>query len=364
MAKRWAPPRAIRTSGSRRRARSGDANGAAQTDRIHLLSRTMPKTILGGGRRGATLMLAAVLSAGSTLIGCDTGLLLHQGVPQDGANDGADGTFGGDGTFGDSTREGGNSPMDATGEHATMCNADQDCMGNPMGSHCDLNTQMCEPCLQNPNTCPQGQYCNAQFQCVGGCESDLDCTTFDAGATDGGSSGGRCNVPVHQCVQCLGDLDCPSMLVCMQNTCVQGCSSSRPARPGPTAATVRASICSAPRPTAEAVCTRVTWGTRAAGAFATTCNPTRDTVADAAASVRFLTRPRRARPGRAAWARARRDSATVTAIRPTGARRRSTTIRITAARAPPSARAGRTSRRVAWRASALHSAHLAICTAR
>src|SRR4051812_22467973 len=30
-----------------------------------------------------------------------------------------------------------------------MCANDMDCAGNPAGTHCDLDTQMCRPCLAN-----------------------------------------------------------------------------------------------------------------------------------------------------------------------------------------------------------------------
>ena len=183
----------------------------------------------GWSRRALGLYLG-LLSA-SALVACDTGLLLRQGTGQDATSDADASNVGGD-TRLDSSRDSGNPPFDVTGDHMIVCNADQDCTGSAAGSHCDLNTQMCVPCLQNPNTCPTGQFCSAQFQCMTGCESDLDCASFDAGPVDGGISGGRCNVQAHQCVQCLGDLDCPSMLVCSQNACVQGCSATRPCPSG------------------------------------------------------------------------------------------------------------------------------------
>ncbi len=137
----------------------------------------------------------------------------------------------------DATTEGGfdvpqqqDTPPDQ--DAAPQCVTDEECFGNPNGTHCDRTSQTCRQCLPNPNTCTSGQYCSDAFLCVAGCSADVDCTGPDGG-TDGGTSLPRCDVANHRCVECLGDPDCSGDLVCgPSHTCVMGCSAVHPCPSG------------------------------------------------------------------------------------------------------------------------------------
>jgi hypothetical protein len=121
---------------------------------------------------------------------------------------------------------------DAATVDANHCVVDDDCAHDPAGHYCDRNSQTCRACLPSPapNTCAAGMYCDATFACVAGCSGDVDCTSspHDGGGADAGvGSLARCDLTAHRCVQCLGDPDCPSNLVCSSShLCAMGCSAS------------------------------------------------------------------------------------------------------------------------------------------
>ena len=107
---------------------------------------------------------------------------------------------------------------------APGCQGDADCANDPNGTVCDLQTGLCVGCLVGNDQCPSGQFCNpATDQCEVGCTDDTDC---DPGA------GLLCNTQTHKCVGCVLDTDCPQGSICVQDTCVPGCSGSQPCQPG------------------------------------------------------------------------------------------------------------------------------------
>lgn len=143
------------------------------------------------------------------------------------------------------TDDTGVSEMDATMDAPpTTCAGNGDC-ADPRRPYCDTASGRCVECRLPTDRCPAGTYCDlARMTCAPGCTGDEDCerAAGDAGVPDAlpadAFAGGdamapslparRCHVATHACVACLGDPDCPSGLVCMDNACRPGCNASHP----------------------------------------------------------------------------------------------------------------------------------------
>ena len=110
------------------------------------------------------------------------------------------------------------------------CTSAADCAGDADGPACDTTSGRCVPCTPADDRCPSGQYCTAGNACSPGCRDDAACMT----AGDAGASAGRCDTSTHQCVQCVTNDHCPPGNLCVGNTCVMGCSPSRPCEAGST----------------------------------------------------------------------------------------------------------------------------------
>jgi hypothetical protein len=78
------------------------------------------------------------------------------------------------------------------------------------------------------------------FVCVDGCRNDDGCaapapgdggTSADVPAVDSGDASVParvCDMTAHRCVQCRADENCPMGMLCVGQTCVAGCSATRP----------------------------------------------------------------------------------------------------------------------------------------
>ncbi len=81
----------------------------------------------------------------------------------------------------------------------------------------------CDPAA---DPCPQDQHCSPILrQCIAGCRSDAGCPM------------GKCDVPNHECVGCLGNGDCRAEEVCSGGKCVPGCTPERACPDGLTCCT-------------------------------------------------------------------------------------------------------------------------------
>jgi hypothetical protein len=80
-------------------------------------------------------------------------------------------------------------------------------------------------CSAAPDNCPAGQFCSSDGNCREGCKVDRDCA--------GTPTTPRCLVAAHECVECLGNVDCgPGNLCTPSNTCTVGCDPHAPSCPG------------------------------------------------------------------------------------------------------------------------------------
>jgi hypothetical protein len=86
------------------------------------------------------------------------------------------------------------------------------------------------PCIpagsQGGDSCPGGEFCDSQsLHCAVGCKNNDDCVGMGP-AGDGGLPRTSCNTTLHQCVECLGNADCPLGKLCSPSgVCVVGCNS-------------------------------------------------------------------------------------------------------------------------------------------
>lgn len=94
------------------------------------------------------------------------------------------------------------------------------CLG---GKVCDLTAGACVDCLSDAN-CTQAGFgaCNPATQTCVACTQKSHCTNPAAPA---------CDPVTHQCVPCATSTDCPVGYLCQSNSCVQGCSATRPLCP-------------------------------------------------------------------------------------------------------------------------------------
>jgi Cys-rich repeat protein len=111
------------------------------------------------------------------------------------------------------------------------CMTNADCT-DPSRPVCETVSGRCVQCVPSNDTCARGQYCNAAtFTCEDGCRTNDDCVLPSSG--DGGASRPRyCNVPQHQCVECLQDSQCPTGQFCQNFACGRSCSPTTPCPAG------------------------------------------------------------------------------------------------------------------------------------
>ncbi|HMJ56931.1 MAG TPA: hypothetical protein VK540_32910 [Polyangiaceae bacterium] len=108
-----------------------------------------------------------------------------------------------------STNPTGNTVCDAPNDRCVQCLADGDCASQATNKTCDLRTNMqglptgrCIGCLDNSN-CAAGSMC-IDNTCIAGCSTDNDCSA------DGGGRTPRCNPTTKVCAQCGSDAHCTS----------------------------------------------------------------------------------------------------------------------------------------------------------
>ncbi len=94
----------------------------------------------------------------------------------------------------------------------TLCLSDQDCPGQ----RCETVSGQCVDCLIIDD-CQLGNICDEFHQCVPGCFTSRDCPVPLLCDPQLGPHG--------TCVECLVDSDCDSGYKCVQNRCVQSCTS-------------------------------------------------------------------------------------------------------------------------------------------
>ena len=159
----------------------------------------------------------------------------------------------------------------------TGCTRDADCVGDPGGAKCDVATGECVGCLPAADDCMQGQYCNpATSQCEVGCTDDTDCDP---------ANNLLCDQTTNKCVGCLDDANCPLGSICVQSTCLPGCSPSHDCQAGFTCCGVQCFdlttdelhcgdcnvVCDVP-PNSEALCSNSQCGLGPCGAAFADCN--------------------------------------------------------------------------------------------
>ncbi len=111
------------------------------------------------------------------------------------------------------------------------CTSDTGCVGSPGGPVCDTAAGRCVACTPSDDRCPTGQRCvTGPNRCVMGCRDDMSC----GAPGDGGVGTRRCDPGTHACVDCLRDEHCAPGALCVGNTCVSGCSGTRPCPSGQT----------------------------------------------------------------------------------------------------------------------------------
>jgi hypothetical protein len=96
------------------------------------------------------------------------------------------------------------------------CLVDADC-NDPFHPRCDPTQCRCVECLPTLDNCGHALYCanqNGNYTCAPGCKDDSDCPNA------------HCDVAVHQCVICIDDADCALGRICLNDTCVPGCTAA------------------------------------------------------------------------------------------------------------------------------------------
>ncbi len=114
------------------------------------------------------------------------------------------------------------------------CTSNDDCARSASDMRvCDTASGRCVGCVATADTCPADRHCDPMTNaCVAGCRSDDGCRVGDAGVTDGGVAGTRCDTASHTCVQCTQNAHCPPGLVCTGHACVRGCTDTQPCPAG------------------------------------------------------------------------------------------------------------------------------------
>ncbi len=175
----------------------------------------MKKHTFSQSWRSSAPWITALLAGSVAVVGCSAG---------------PSGTGGGGGETSTAT-----GPTSATGTSGTTtaatgaggegggsgCNDSGDCLGNADGEVCDTSTGLCVPCTQAEDTCPDGQYCTSQNDCIVGCTNEDDCPGVTV-----------CDPAINQCVNCAMDTDCPSGSICVAATCSPGCSPQQACQAG------------------------------------------------------------------------------------------------------------------------------------
>lgn len=122
------------------------------------------------------------------------------------------------------------------------CLADADCASDAQGQKlCDTTTENCGACFKDAD-CPTNKpKCSPSRACVV-CLGDADCGAgtlcVEATCVPGCSSshpacptGKVCDTRANSCVDCASDDDCPAGQVCRRSACVAGCTAANPRCP-------------------------------------------------------------------------------------------------------------------------------------
>lgn len=169
---------------------------------------------------GITL-LAAALSLG-------VGACWHDVDPNPaGGSAGTGGSAGAGGSGGETSSSTSSATGGTTGSTTEPfgCQRNADCVEDPAGPICNLETGECVSCLsvEDPAAdCGIGAWCHPVGQCEVGCTGDADCP----------GPGTLCDAASHTCVGCLDDGDCPAGSVCEGGQCLPGCNEAQPCAAG------------------------------------------------------------------------------------------------------------------------------------
>jgi len=94
------------------------------------------------------------------------------------------------------------------------CNVDGDCV-DPDYRRCSAK-KTCVACVQSPDSCPVGSYCNDDLVCTLGCKGDADCKISPTSP--------HCNATRHECVECTTAGDCSGGKQCSPSgVCAELC---------------------------------------------------------------------------------------------------------------------------------------------
>jgi hypothetical protein len=162
------------------------------------------KRLLGG------LSIAAVLSACATLMGVEEASFREAdaSAPESGATSSPSPL----------PNEGDGIGADACAGEGCPCADDSECRNAPYRKCVEGK---CAECTTEPDSCSVGQYCAAEDgknRCRLGCKSDDECATLSPSAP-------KCQPTRHQCVQCVGNGDCPIGKQCSPSgTCADTCT--------------------------------------------------------------------------------------------------------------------------------------------
>src|SRR5262249_41888238 len=88
---------------------------------------------------------------------------------------------------------------------------------------CDTKTGECVQCTPDDDICAEGLFCTSGNKCQVGCTEDGDCNNMT-----------KCDTSKNACVGCVVDTHCPVGSICVNETCIPGCSGVQPCQPGAT----------------------------------------------------------------------------------------------------------------------------------
>src|SRR5215471_2431358 len=120
---------------------------------------------------------------------------------------------------------------DIANQRCVECLTAADCVGDPQGTVCNTMQGRCRACIVGSTaageTCPAGQACTGNGNCVPTCATDADCAVNAAGDA-GGNGNIACNTAAtpRVCVECTTNAHCATQMgqpVCnvANNNCVE-----------------------------------------------------------------------------------------------------------------------------------------------
>lgn len=157
------------------------------------------------------LSIAAVLSACAKLMGVEEASFREEdaSAPESGATSSPPPPL---------PSEGGVIGADACAGEGCPCGNDSECRDDPYRKCVEGK---CAECTTEPDSCPVGRYCKVdegKNKCLLGCKSDDECAMLSPSAP-------KCEPTRHQCVECVGNGDCPTGKQCSPSgTCADTCT--------------------------------------------------------------------------------------------------------------------------------------------